>query len=64
MYGTRCESCGEVRWSILGISEGKRVECPACGEVMVPERRRPGTRGPEHAERRDLAVTGAAPKVS
>jgi hypothetical protein len=64
MYGMRCEGCGEVRWSILGRAEGKRVECPACGEAMVAERRRPGMSGPERAERRDLVVTGARVKLS
>lgn len=48
MFGKRCESCGEVRWSILGL-DTKPQRCPCCGEVMVDERRRPGSR--EQAER-------------
>ncbi len=42
MYGLRCEECGEVRWSILGRPTEDDQECPMCGAVMVPERRRPG----------------------
>lgn len=55
MYGKRCESCGEVRWSILGRSDETDTECPACGETMVEERRHPGRRArrPAAAERRD-----------
>jgi len=43
MFGKRCESCGEVRWSILG-RDTEEQRCPCCGSVMVDERRRPGSR--------------------
>lgn len=58
MFGKRCEECGEVRWSILGRTAQKEpVECPACGAEMTDERRHPGTRSAEFAERRDAAPT-------
>jgi putative FmdB family regulatory protein len=60
MYGFRCDECGEVRWSILGRSEEKHIECPACGAQMVEERRRPGRRASDGAERRELVVTAPA----
>lgn len=41
MFGMRCESCGEVRWSLLDRAD-EPGECPACGAVMVEERRHPG----------------------
>jgi predicted nucleic acid-binding Zn ribbon protein len=54
MYGLRCNECGEVRWSILGRSDDRDTECPACGAVMVEERRHPGhKRATAGLERRD-----------
>jgi predicted RNA-binding Zn-ribbon protein involved in translation (DUF1610 family) len=59
----RCLSCGEVRWSFLPLGDTE-VKCPACGETMVPERRRPG-REPRfsRAERRDAAEFPSALKL-
>ena len=54
MFGMRCESCGEVRWSLLGRAEGTPSDCPACGTEMVEERRHPGRRARiADTERRD-----------
>lgn len=53
MFGMRCESCGEVRWSLLdrGVLP---AECPSCGAAMVEERRHPGRqRMSRPVERRD-----------
>ena len=58
MFGKRCESCGEVRWSILGRSEEAVTDCPACGARMVEERRHPGSRARRiTSERRDRPET-------
>jgi uncharacterized paraquat-inducible protein A len=57
MFGLRCKECDEVRWSILGRSQDRDTECPACGAVMVEERRHPGHRRiTAGAERRDAPV--------
>lgn len=56
MFGLRCKECGEVRWSILGRSDERDPECPACGAQMVEERRHPGRRRTDAkagGERRD-----------
>jgi hypothetical protein len=53
MFGMRCEECGELRWSILGRPQEQEVECPACGALMIEERRRPGRPGTRSGERRD-----------
>jgi DNA-directed RNA polymerase subunit RPC12/RpoP len=57
MFGLRCNECGEVRWSILGRSDERDTECPACGTTMVVERRHPGHRRAKAGlERRDAPV--------
>jgi len=52
----RCESCGQVRWSVL-IGAGSRDPgaCDVCGEQLSLERRRPGRRlAFTRKERRDF----------
>jgi predicted RNA-binding Zn-ribbon protein involved in translation (DUF1610 family) len=65
MEAMRCTKCGEVRWSILPRNDGPDAACPACGEAMVEERRRPG-REPRflREERRDAGVFPARVKLS
>jgi predicted RNA-binding Zn-ribbon protein involved in translation (DUF1610 family) len=66
VFGTRCEECGEVRWSILGRSDASAHACPICGGAMVEERRHPGRRARALKERRDEAapvVPGARPRI-
>jgi uncharacterized paraquat-inducible protein A len=54
MFGSRCEECGEVRWSIFGRQQAQPAECPACGAQMTLERRHPGRHARAQAtERRD-----------
>jgi uncharacterized paraquat-inducible protein A len=54
MFGSRCEECGEVRWSIFDRQQVQPAECPVCGAQMILERRHPGRRaGAQPAERRD-----------
>jgi DNA-directed RNA polymerase subunit N (RpoN/RPB10) len=56
----RCDSCGEVRWSILAAADHPEDgRCDACGKPLSVERRRPGRRlvkreGHERHERRDF----------
>lgn len=62
MFGLRCDGCGEVRWSILGRPTRDDVECPACGQRMVQERRRPGREArARRVERRGVVVASSAP---
>lgn len=62
MFGMRCDSCGEVRWSLLDRAD-KPGACPACGAKMVEERRHPGRTRRFAAERRDRP-TALRPTVS
>ena len=52
----RCDGCGALRWSLLGRPGQRGVQkCEICGEVLKPERRRPGRRFLKEArERRDI----------
>lgn len=62
MFGMRCPECGEVRWSIIARPEPE-MECPACGALMIEERRHPGGGSErDRGERRDypIAATTAA----
>jgi hypothetical protein len=57
---TRCESCGEVHWSLgIGARKTPAQECRICGAALRPERRRPGRRFSSAlaAERRDVRPT-------
>jgi len=56
----RCESCGELHWSLgIGARKAAPEECRVCGAPLRPERRRPGRRFASKlkAERRDLRPT-------
>jgi predicted RNA-binding Zn-ribbon protein involved in translation (DUF1610 family) len=65
MDGKRCMTCGEVRWSIRPRRDGRAVACPACGEPMVEERRRPGREARfVREERRDAGVFPSRVKLS
>lgn len=62
MYGSRCEDCGEVRWSLFGRPEERPAEeCPVCGSTMTLERRHPGHRASgRFDERREAPPVSAA----
>jgi hypothetical protein len=60
----RCESCGQVRWSVLMGAEGSDAGlCDVCGEPLSLERRRPGRRLAPRAkdERRDFHPAAQPP---
>ena len=63
MFGMRCETCGEVRWS-LRAREDEAETCPVCGTAMVVERRSPGHHREdlttERREAPELAAAGPA----
>ena len=58
----RCDSCGSIRWAVLGVANGRTAKCETCGEPLKPERRRPGRRARRFdGERRGLSVRAPAP---
>ena len=64
MDAIRCLDCGDVRWSVMGLS-GRPGSCAMCGGEMVPERRRPATGAPVGLqERRDVVAAREAPAAS
>lgn len=63
MKALRCTTCGDVRWSLVGLQRPMASTCGVCGGERAPERRLPGRRGgalPATGERRDLAALSAA----
>lgn len=60
MDAIRCLDCGDVRWSLLGVTEEPGA-CAMRGGEMVPERRRPATGRFAATERRHLLIADDPP---
>lgn len=63
MDAMRCKACGDVRWSILGLTVRAPSACELCGGEMVRERRRPnrGMVGAPRTERRQMTPLVGTP---